>query len=426
MAPPAGPAASATSSSARRRSQGCRRTAPTRTGRPSAPARPVSMRSRVMAGPTTATARIAVAVRPISAEPDQTATRSQDVRFMTGRHIVSWMTVPGNRTRGVGSCHGVSVRGGVPVSRDRGLRRAVAPAPGRVLPRRERPRVAGDRPALDRGRCDHGERAPRETGAAGPPGRRDRLPRRGAAAAARRGEALPLRVLHEDAALLVVDKPPGLVMHPAPGNWTARCSTGSCTIWTARERARPRASTPATSRRRARIPGWFTARTRARAASWSSPDRRRAPRAVPAVPRALHRARLSGARRGRGAARRLRRGGPRRDLRDPRRISVGRSPPRGDGVPGRRAPGPGSHAAGGAPAHRAHAPDPRAPGVDRPPRPRRRHLRRRGGRSRFGRAMLHAAVLASRTGDRGARVTYRAPLPEDMAHGRGWRRAAPG
>jgi hypothetical protein len=40
--------------------------------------------------------------------------------------------------------------------------------------------------------------------------------------------------------------------------------------------------------------------------------------------------------------------------------------------------------------------------------------------------MLHAAVLASRTGDRGARVTYRAPLPEDMAHGRGWRRAAPG
>ena len=34
------------------------------------------------------------------------------------------------------------------------------------------------------------------------------------------GEALPLRVLHEDAALLVVDKPSGLVMHPAPGNWT--------------------------------------------------------------------------------------------------------------------------------------------------------------------------------------------------------------
>lgn len=33
-------------------------------------------------------------------------------------------------------------------------------------------------------------------------------------------EPLALRVLHEDAALLVVDKPPGLVMHPGPGHWT--------------------------------------------------------------------------------------------------------------------------------------------------------------------------------------------------------------
>jgi len=33
-------------------------------------------------------------------------------------------------------------------------------------------------------------------------------------------EAIPLEVLHEDAALLVVNKAPGLVMHPAPGNWT--------------------------------------------------------------------------------------------------------------------------------------------------------------------------------------------------------------
>jgi 23S rRNA pseudouridine1911/1915/1917 synthase len=33
-------------------------------------------------------------------------------------------------------------------------------------------------------------------------------------------EALPLDVLHEDAAVLVVNKPPGLVMHPAAGNWT--------------------------------------------------------------------------------------------------------------------------------------------------------------------------------------------------------------
>jgi 23S rRNA pseudouridine1911/1915/1917 synthase len=33
-------------------------------------------------------------------------------------------------------------------------------------------------------------------------------------------EPLPLEVLHEDAALLVVNKPPGLVMHPAAGHWT--------------------------------------------------------------------------------------------------------------------------------------------------------------------------------------------------------------
>jgi 23S rRNA pseudouridine1911/1915/1917 synthase len=33
-------------------------------------------------------------------------------------------------------------------------------------------------------------------------------------------EAIPLEVLHEDAALVVVNKPPGLVMHPAPGHWS--------------------------------------------------------------------------------------------------------------------------------------------------------------------------------------------------------------
>jgi 23S rRNA pseudouridine1911/1915/1917 synthase len=32
-------------------------------------------------------------------------------------------------------------------------------------------------------------------------------------------EAIPLHVLYEDELLLVVDKPPGLVVHPAPGNW---------------------------------------------------------------------------------------------------------------------------------------------------------------------------------------------------------------
>lgn len=32
-------------------------------------------------------------------------------------------------------------------------------------------------------------------------------------------EAIPLSVVHEDEHLLVVDKPAGLVVHPAPGNW---------------------------------------------------------------------------------------------------------------------------------------------------------------------------------------------------------------
>lgn len=34
------------------------------------------------------------------------------------------------------------------------------------------------------------------------------------------GEDIPLAVLHEDEALIVVDKPAGLVVHPGPGNWT--------------------------------------------------------------------------------------------------------------------------------------------------------------------------------------------------------------
>ena len=33
-------------------------------------------------------------------------------------------------------------------------------------------------------------------------------------------EPIPLEVLHEDFELVVVNKPPGLVMHPAPGHWT--------------------------------------------------------------------------------------------------------------------------------------------------------------------------------------------------------------
>ncbi len=34
------------------------------------------------------------------------------------------------------------------------------------------------------------------------------------------GENIPLRVAYEDEFLLVVDKPAGMVVHPAPGNWS--------------------------------------------------------------------------------------------------------------------------------------------------------------------------------------------------------------
>ncbi|HKR10043.1 MAG TPA: hypothetical protein VJS39_12695, partial [Gemmatimonadaceae bacterium] len=34
------------------------------------------------------------------------------------------------------------------------------------------------------------------------------------------GEDIPIRIAFEDESLLVVDKPAGMVVHPAPGNWT--------------------------------------------------------------------------------------------------------------------------------------------------------------------------------------------------------------
>lgn len=33
-------------------------------------------------------------------------------------------------------------------------------------------------------------------------------------------ESIPLRVVHEDEEIVVIDKPAGMVVHPAPGNWT--------------------------------------------------------------------------------------------------------------------------------------------------------------------------------------------------------------
>jgi 23S rRNA pseudouridine1911/1915/1917 synthase len=39
-------------------------------------------------------------------------------------------------------------------------------------------------------------------------------------------ESMPLDVVHEDEHLLVIDKPPGLVVHPAPGNWQGTLLNG--------------------------------------------------------------------------------------------------------------------------------------------------------------------------------------------------------
>jgi len=39
-------------------------------------------------------------------------------------------------------------------------------------------------------------------------------------------EAIPLAIVHEDAAILVLDKPAGLVVHPAAGNWSGTLLNG--------------------------------------------------------------------------------------------------------------------------------------------------------------------------------------------------------
>ena len=41
-----------------------------------------------------------------------------------------------------------------------------------------------------------------------------------------RPEPMPLAVVHEDEHLLVIDKPPGLVVHPAPGHWKGTLLNG--------------------------------------------------------------------------------------------------------------------------------------------------------------------------------------------------------
>lgn len=41
-----------------------------------------------------------------------------------------------------------------------------------------------------------------------------------------KAEAIPLQIVYEDAHILVINKPPGLVVHPAPGNWSGTLLNG--------------------------------------------------------------------------------------------------------------------------------------------------------------------------------------------------------
>ena len=46
-------------------------------------------------------------------------------------------------------------------------------------------------------------------------------------------EPMALAIVHEDASLLVIDKPAGLVVHPGPGNWTGTLLNGLLHHWPA-------------------------------------------------------------------------------------------------------------------------------------------------------------------------------------------------
>jgi 23S rRNA pseudouridine1911/1915/1917 synthase len=72
---------------------------------------------------------------------------------------------------------------------------------------------------IDEGRARVGGRAVRAAQRVAAGERIDAEPPEPVAAAAE-PEPIALDVLHEDAELLVVNKPPGVVMHPGPGHWT--------------------------------------------------------------------------------------------------------------------------------------------------------------------------------------------------------------
>ena len=230
-------------------------------------------------------------------------------------------------------------------------------------------------------------------------------------------EDIPLRVVYEDAHLLVVDKPAGLVVHPGAGRpdghagqraaapraatspaWAACCAPASCTAST----AAPRACWwwPRTTRPTARSSRQFAGRTVEKEYLGPGPGRARA-RASGEVDRA-HRPRPRPPQEDVGAR-------PRAGARRARRTTV---------VEALRRRG----AAARAHPHRAHPPDPRPPRLARPPGRRRRDLRRhphavlarrgraRGARLALDRPALHAARLAF-THPRHRRAPARSRLP---------------
>lgn len=60
-----------------------------------------------------------------------------------------------------------------------------------------------------------------------------------------RGESIPLDIVHEDDDLVVVNKPAGMVVHPAPGNWSG--TLVNALVGRATCRARAATSVPGSS-----------------------------------------------------------------------------------------------------------------------------------------------------------------------------------
>ena len=201
------------------------------------------------------------------------------------------------------------------------------------------------------------------------------------------------RVLYEDEHLLVIDKPAGLVVHPAPGNWSGTLLNGLLAHHAGGGRAAARRHrAPAGQGHLGPDGGRQDAAGDDRAGA-----RHRGARRAPPVPGA-------GARRHRAEARSAVDAPIGRDPRSRVRMAVVRRRPAG----ARHAPtcsGWSRHArrlrrrqrAALHAAHRAHAPDPRAPGASRAPAGGRRAVRRPAGAGPGAAGAARRASCAART-----------------------------